>query len=55
MIRSVVLLRWYVGRTVIILDIIHRHVSYLKHDVSETGLSSSSGGTFSESKSNFVY
>jgi hypothetical protein len=23
--------------TITILDIIHRHVSYLKHDISETG------------------
>jgi hypothetical protein len=28
---------WYINITIIILDIIHRPVFYLKHDVSETG------------------
>jgi hypothetical protein len=29
--------RWYINITITILDIIHRPVFYLKHDVSETG------------------
>jgi hypothetical protein len=39
--------RWYLNITITILDIIHRPVFYLKHDVLETGLSSPSGGTYS--------
>jgi hypothetical protein len=33
--------------TITILDIIHRAVYYLKHNVSQTGLSPFSGGTYS--------
>jgi hypothetical protein len=35
---SIGLWRWYIDITITILDIIHRPVFYLKHDVSETGL-----------------
>jgi hypothetical protein len=35
--RSIGLWRWYINITITILDIIHRPVFYLKHDVSETG------------------
>jgi hypothetical protein len=34
---SISLWRWYINTTITILDIIHRPVSYLKHDISETG------------------
>jgi hypothetical protein len=29
--------RWYINITITILDIMHRPVFYLKHDISETG------------------
>jgi hypothetical protein len=34
---SIGLSRWYINITITILDIIHRLVFYLKHDVSEAG------------------
>jgi hypothetical protein len=34
---SIGLWRWYINITITILDIIHRPVFYLKHDVSKTG------------------
>jgi hypothetical protein len=34
---SIGLWRWYINITITILDIIHRPVFYLRHDVSETG------------------
>jgi hypothetical protein len=33
---SIGLWRWYINITITILDITHRHVFYLKYDVSET-------------------
>jgi hypothetical protein len=35
--RSIGLWRWYVNITITILNIIHRPLFYLKHDISETG------------------
>jgi hypothetical protein len=37
LILSIGLWRWYINITIAILDIIHRPVFYLKHDVSESG------------------
>jgi hypothetical protein len=53
MIRIIVWWRWYIT-TVTILYIIHRPVSYLKHDISETGLFSTLGEAFLESKGSYV-
>jgi hypothetical protein len=36
-IKSIFLWRWYIKVTITILNIIHRPVFYLKHDISETG------------------
>jgi hypothetical protein len=35
---SIGLRRWYINITITILDIIHRSLFYVKHNVSETGL-----------------
>jgi hypothetical protein len=47
LIRSKSLWRWYISINIMFLDIIHRPVNFSKHNVSETGLSPSSGETYS--------